>query len=151
MCLSMPLPSFSTSFWLPDVLCCTQNKQRLDMPLEFCASVCGCMCMALCSQVYDRKPYDARAADIWSLGVMLFMLLVGYPPYATPQQNNRAFEYIIRGHLEFVLKHWRLMPMVPREALGMCMCMSCCLFVCESMQRVSVRRGVGVRVSLSNT
>ena len=31
--------------------------------------------------VADRKRFDARSADIWSLGVMLFMLMVGDTPF----------------------------------------------------------------------
>lgn len=70
-------------------------------------------------EVYAKQPYDARDADIWSLGVMLFMLLVGCPPYSTPRASDQAFSFIFRGELQFVLRHWRRLPMVPHDALDL--------------------------------
>eukprot|EP01084_Bolivina_argentea_P080246 145401_1 len=50
-------------------------------------------------EVYLRKKYDPRAADIWSLGVMLFMMLIGAPPYQIPSASNPAFNFIVNGRL----------------------------------------------------
>eukprot|EP01084_Bolivina_argentea_P080247 145402_1 len=49
----------------------------------------------MCPEAYARKRYDARAADIYTLGIMLFMMLIGAPPYQAPQPQNAAFNYFI--------------------------------------------------------
>lgn len=40
-------------------------------------------------EVYDASgsPYDGRAADVWSLGIAMFMLLFGFPPMDLPSPH----------------------------------------------------------------
>eukprot|EP00484_Ammonia_sp_Unknown_P029515 CAMPEP_0197037226 /NCGR_PEP_ID=MMETSP1384-20130603/14486_1 /TAXON_ID=29189 /ORGANISM="Ammonia sp." /LENGTH=1380 /DNA_ID=CAMNT_0042467497 /DNA_START=42 /DNA_END=4184 /DNA_ORIENTATION=+ len=68
-------------------------------------------------EVYNKMVYDSRKADVWSLGVMLFMMLVGAPPYKRATQRDAAFNYIINGMLEDVLKHWRRLRLISKDAL----------------------------------
>ena len=69
-------------------------------------------------KVYNHQRYDARAADIWSLGVMLFMMLIGAPPYEFPSPHNMAFHYIMQGRMADVLIHWKRLPLLTSDALG---------------------------------
>ncbi|EAN32682.1 Protein kinase domain protein [Theileria parva strain Muguga] len=48
--------------------------------------------------------YD-KACDIWSAGVILFILLVGYPPFHG-SNNTEILNNVKRGTLKFVEKHW---------------------------------------------
>jgi serine/threonine protein kinase len=68
-------------------------------------------------EVYAKKEYSPEKADIWCLGVMLFMMLVGAPPYEFPSPTNPAYRFIIGGRLRDVLVHWRRLPLVSEEAL----------------------------------
>merc|ERR1719295_1192579 len=70
-------------------------------------------------EVFARKTYDPRAADIWSLGVMLFMMLIGAPPYQIASTSNPAFNFIVSGRLRDVLKHWKRLGCVTKEALDL--------------------------------
>jgi len=70
-------------------------------------------------EVYNKKKYDPRAADIWSIGVMLFMMLIGAPPYQIPQRSNPAFNFIVKGRLGDVLKHWKRLGCVTEDALDL--------------------------------
>mmetsp|Transcript_50876 Transcript_50876/g.45662 ORF Transcript_50876/g.45662 Transcript_50876/m.45662 type:complete len:514 (-) Transcript_50876:102-1643(-) len=70
-------------------------------------------------EVFARKKYDPRAADIWSLGVMLFMMLIGAPPYQIPSPSNPAFKFIVNGRLKDVLKHWKRLRCINKEALDL--------------------------------
>eukprot|EP01083_Nonionella_stella_P272454 923896_1 len=70
-------------------------------------------------EVYARKEFNPQAADIWSLGVMLFMMLIGAPPYQLPTPTNPAFNFIINGRLRDVLKHWKRLRCVNKNALDL--------------------------------
>eukprot|EP01084_Bolivina_argentea_P215261 365455_1 len=66
----------------------------------------------------DKKyEYDTMKADTWSLGVMLFMMLVGVQPYKKPSRTDTCCQYLLNGHLESVLKHWKRLRLVSRDAL----------------------------------
>ncbi|ETO10380.1 ser/thr protein kinase [Reticulomyxa filosa] len=68
-------------------------------------------------KVYARKEYSPEKADIWCLGVMLFMMLVGAPPYQVPDPSNPAFRFLVNGRLRDVLVHWKRLPLIPADAL----------------------------------
>merc|ERR1719242_427617 len=70
-------------------------------------------------EVFAKKSYDPRAADIWSLGVMLFMMLIGAPPFPMPTPTNPAFNFVVNGRLKDVLKHWKRLRLVNEEALDL--------------------------------
>ena len=63
--------------------------------------------------------YDARAADVYCLGVMLFMMLIGAPPYQMPVLQDVAFAHIVSGHIGDLLKRWKRLRLVTVEALDL--------------------------------
>lgn len=58
-------------------------------------------------EIFAGKPTKAFAADVWSLGVMLFLILVGAPPYKLPSISDKRYEYIISGRLDQLLRVWK--------------------------------------------
>ena len=50
---------------------------------------------------------------------MLFMMLIGAPPYQAPQPQNAAFNYFISGRIGDVLKHWKRLRLVTVDALDL--------------------------------
>lgn len=64
----------------------------------------------------NRAFYEAREnfwldlfqADVWALGVMLFMLCTGMPPFETATPTDQRFRFIAAGKLGDLLRHWRI-------------------------------------------
>ena len=52
----------------------------------------------------EGKPYDTQS-DMWSVGVIVYILLGGYPPFI--EQNQRTlFRKIRKGTYEFHEEYW---------------------------------------------
>lgn len=60
-------------------------------------------------EILEGVPYDTQA-DMWSLGVIVYILLGGYPPFI--EQNQRElFRKIRKGQFEFHEgKWWETVP-----------------------------------------
>ena len=52
----------------------------------------------LSPEVLRKEPYD-KAVDMWACGVVLYILLVGYPPFWDDDQS-KMFEQIKQGRYE---------------------------------------------------
>ncbi|CEF60574.1 Calcium/calmodulin-dependent protein kinase I [Strongyloides ratti] len=55
-------------------------------------------------EVLQQKPYG-KAVDVWSIGVIAYILLCGYPPFYDENDAN-LFAQIIRGEYEFDSPFW---------------------------------------------
>jgi len=56
-------------------------------------------------EVLRQKGYG-KAVDMWSVGVITYILLCGYPPFYDEDQAT-LFETIIRGKFEFHAEYWK--------------------------------------------
>jgi len=48
-------------------------------------------------EIFTRKGYDAAVSDIWSCGVILFIMLAGFPPFQRPAMNDWWFNKLASG------------------------------------------------------
>jgi len=58
----------------------------------------------LAPELLRKEPYG-KAVDLWATGVILYILLVGYPPFWDDDQN-RLYEQIKAGNYEFPSPEW---------------------------------------------
>eukprot|EP00483_Globobulimina_turgida_P012531 UN12554 len=50
--------------------------------------------------------FDARSNDMWSLGITLFMMVIGVPPLKYPDANDDNFQLIISGQILHLIQSW---------------------------------------------
>jgi serine/threonine protein kinase len=55
----------------------------------------------------DNSYSAGKPVDMWSLGVVLFMLLGGYPPFYEPDDDQKTmFRKIVNAEYEFHVENW---------------------------------------------
>lgn len=58
-------------------------------------------------EVYSGKPMvDPFASDIWSMGICLLYMLIGFPPIEHASADDVRFQYVRDGRLKELLQHW---------------------------------------------
>lgn len=66
---------------------------------------CGTQCY-MAPELFEAEPHYTSRVDIWSLGVVLFICMVGYPPFSSDYTDFTLKEQICKGRLVF-LRVWR--------------------------------------------
>jgi serine/threonine protein kinase len=60
-------------------------------------------------EVYQNsEPFDGYAVDMWAAGVILFLMLTGFPPWERACQTDDRFKYMTAGYLVQMLTEWDL-------------------------------------------
>ncbi len=105
MCLRIPFASTENHHLLTaSNLHHNNHKRYLFLP----QGVCGkwhYMSPEVCS---NRLPFDGPAIDLWAAGVILFLMLTGYPPWEKPELTDSRFKYMANGYLVQMLTEWQV-------------------------------------------
>jgi serine/threonine protein kinase len=56
----------------------------------------------------NREPFDGFAVDMWAAGVILFLMLTGFPPWERACATDERFKYMTAGYLVQMLTEWEL-------------------------------------------
>lgn len=63
--------------------------------------------VSLDRQIYrNQVPFNGFSADIWSTGVMLFIMVTGAPPFERPDDADPRFQMIAKGRMSEMLDSW---------------------------------------------
>lgn len=76
-------------------------------------------------EILAGQPYDPKKADVFSLGVDLFLLLTGVLPFQLPAFSDPCFNCIAIGEIARLLDAWDLKEKVCQEAAHLISNMIC--------------------------
>eukprot|EP01083_Nonionella_stella_P187567 689477_1 len=77
-------------------------------------------------EVYAKKgTFCANKADVWSMGICLFMMAVGAPPFDKPIDEDIAFKYVKLGKINDLLQSWNRLNYVTANLLDLLTNMLC--------------------------
>jgi len=69
----------------------------------------------------NSEPFDAFAVDIWACGIVLFIMLVGLPPFEWASSDDPRFRLIGRGGLQQLVEQWQ--RPISHQAMDLLQCM----------------------------
>ncbi|CAI5745788.1 unnamed protein product [Peronospora destructor] len=70
-------------------------------------------------EVLAGVQYNATKADVWSLGVMLFIMLIGAPPVETASSLDARFRLIMNKGVRKLIDRWGLTDDLPVAAIDL--------------------------------
>ena len=70
-------------------------------------------------ETYQNKNYDARKADVYCLGIILFIMIFGDYPYNIPNENDLKFKWIINGYLKKYLISYKKLRLIDENAFDL--------------------------------
>ncbi|KRT80364.1 protein kinase [Oryctes borbonicus] len=73
-------------------------------------------------EVLAQKPYG-KAVDVWSIGVISYILLCGYPPFYDENDAN-LFAQILKGEFEFDSPYWDEISDSAKDFIRQLMCVN---------------------------
>jgi serine/threonine protein kinase len=56
----------------------------------------------------NNAPFDGYTVDMWAAGVILFLMLTGFPPWDRPSVTDERFKYMSAGYLVQMLTEWEI-------------------------------------------
>jgi|Transcript_3169 serine/threonine protein kinase len=76
-------------------------------------------------EVFAGMSFDAKKADVFSIGVDLFLMLTGVLPFQIPALSDPCFACLTEGRINMLLEHWKLTDRVRPDAADLLSNMFC--------------------------
>jgi len=80
------------------------SRRQLITPMGTCGKW-----IYMSPEIYrNQQPFDGPAVDLWAAGVILFLMLTGFPPWERACTTDERFKYMTAGYLVQMLTEWDL-------------------------------------------
>jgi serine/threonine protein kinase len=56
----------------------------------------------------NKEPFDGYTVDMWAAGVILFLMLTGFPPWERADMTDERFKYMAGGYLVQMMTEWEV-------------------------------------------
>jgi len=70
-------------------------------------------------EVYSCQEYSGTQADVWSLGIVLFIMLTGVPPMEIPSVQDDRFRLMKSSGAKALLRAWRMNTWFSSDAMDL--------------------------------
>eukprot|EP01083_Nonionella_stella_P055542 146467_1 len=67
----------------------------------------------------QNKGFNAKKNDIFCMGVTLFMMITGCPPWIRAQLSDNGFKFIVAGYLKPLLDSWNILHYVNNDLVDL--------------------------------
>ena len=84
-------------------------------------------------EIFSSLPFSGPLADVWSMGIVLFISLFGVPPYQIPARSDQRFALIFSGQISRLLTAWKMTEVASADAVDLIAHM-----LCVEERRISV-------------
>ncbi|KAL3777296.1 hypothetical protein ACHAWO_002122 [Cyclotella atomus] len=72
-----------------------------------CADIFSTLDSGVLKFFANKSNFDGFAVDLWSAGVILYIMVTGFPPYDMPAREDERFQIICNGDLMKQLEAWK--------------------------------------------
>lgn len=69
--------------------------------------------MYMAPEMLLNENYCPKSADMWSLGIVLFIMTTGYPPFTVAQSHDLRYAHVQRFGIRKLLETWQLLNTLP--------------------------------------
>jgi serine/threonine protein kinase len=78
---------------------------KIISPNEFCEEPYGTLCYCA-PEVISHKPYNKKA-DLWSIGIITYLMLIGCLPFNSNSNENEIIHQILNEPTPYPMQQWK--------------------------------------------